>query len=67
MKNEDAATPAQRRTMPLWPDAGRALGLKKSSTYEAAKRGEIPVITIGRRKLVPIAAFERMLNGDKAA
>ena len=43
------------------PEAGRRLGLGRISSYLAAKRGELPVLKIGRRLLVPKSAFERML------
>jgi hypothetical protein len=56
----------ERLTIPLWPDAGKILGLGRSATYDAAARGEIPVIRIGRRKIVPIKRLERMINGDTA-
>ena len=52
----------ERLTMPLWPDAGKALGLGKNQTYEGARKGEIPTIRVGRRILVPLAAFNRMLG-----
>jgi excisionase family DNA binding protein len=51
----------ERATMPLWPDAGRRLGIGRAATYQAAKRKEIPTIRIGRKILVPVAALERML------
>ena len=41
--------------------AGKRLGLSRPSAYLAAKRGQIPVIKIGRRLLVPVAALEKML------
>ena len=45
------------------PEAGRIyLGLGRDASYEAAKRGEIPFIQIGRLKRVPIVAMERMLG-----
>lgn len=45
------------------PDAGRVyLNLGRNASYEAAHRGEIPTIRIGRKILVPIIALERMLN-----
>lgn len=50
--------------MPLWPDTGQALGLSRASAYDAAARGEIPTIRIGRRILVPTAALRRMLAMD---
>lgn len=43
-------------------EAGRRLGVSKNTAYAAAKRGEIPTIKIGKRLLVPLAAFERMLE-----
>ena len=42
-------------------EAGKRLGLGKTGSYEAAHRGELPVIRMGRRLLVPLAAFEAML------
>jgi excisionase family DNA binding protein len=54
-------------TMPVWPDTGRALGLSRGSTYEAIARGEIPVIRIGKRLLVPKKALAQMLEGGRAA
>jgi len=58
-----------RPTLPVWPDTALILGLSKASTYEAVHRGEIPVIRIGRRLLVPTAALRRMLllDGTPAA
>ncbi len=53
-----------RLTVISVPQAGRALGLGRWAAYEAAKRGEIPVITMGRRKLVPVRALEEMLQLD---
>jgi hypothetical protein len=39
------------------PHAGKLLGLNRNSSYEAARRGYIPVITVGRRLLVSRRAF----------
>jgi len=44
-------------------EAGEILGLSRPSAYEAVSRGDIPSIKIGRRKIVPRAALERMLAG----
>lgn len=57
-----ANTGTPRATLNLWPDTGRLLGLSRGSTYAAATRGDIPVIKIGKRYLVPRAALERLLN-----
>ncbi len=43
--------------------AAEHLGIGLNQAYEAARRGEIPTIKIGKRILVPLAALERMLQG----
>jgi len=43
-------------------EAGKRLGVGRNKAYEAARAGQIPTIRIGKRLLVPIAAFERMLE-----
>jgi Helix-turn-helix domain len=52
------------------PEAGkRYFNLAKNASYEAARRGELPVIKIGSRLRVPVVALERMLEraGTKVA
>jgi excisionase family DNA binding protein len=44
------------------PEAGRLLGLSRNAAYEAAKRGDIPTLRIGRLLLVPKIALHRMLG-----
>jgi hypothetical protein len=45
------------------PDAGRIyFDLCRNASYEAAKRGDLPVVRIGRLLRVPIAALERKLE-----
>ena len=56
------ATPQTEIVTMSVPEAGRRLGVGRNSAYEAAARGEIPTIKIGRRLLVPRVAFERMLE-----
>ena len=56
----------------IGPGSGRAtmsvdecaayLGIGRSSAYEAIHRGEIPVIKIGARYLVPRVALDDMLQ-----
>ena len=54
--------PQHERFVMTVPEAARKyLGLGRSAAYEAARRGEIPTIRIGKRLLVPIVAIERML------
>lgn len=46
-------------------ETGQLLGISRNSAYEAVRRGEIPVIRIGRRCLVPRVAFEELLASVK--
>jgi excisionase family DNA binding protein len=39
------------------PEAGALLGLNRNASYQAAKRGDIPTIRIGKLIRVPRAAF----------
>lgn len=54
-------SPISRKTISV-EEAGHQLGISRNTAYEAAGRGEIPTIRIGRRLLVPLVAFERLLN-----
>jgi hypothetical protein len=44
------------------PDAGKLLGIGRNAAYEAARRGDIPTIKIGKRVVVPTALLKRMLG-----
>jgi hypothetical protein len=45
------------------PEAGeRYFGLCRNAAYNAAARGEIPTIRIGRLLRVPVRALERILD-----
>ena len=46
-------------------EAARRLRIGRNGAYEAARRGELPVMRIGRRLLVPRVALERLLGGDR--
>jgi excisionase family DNA binding protein len=54
-----------RRTVTV-PEAGVQLGISRNAAYEAAARGEIPTLRIGKRLVVPKAALDRMLAGEAA-
>jgi hypothetical protein len=56
----------ERPVVSLWPEAGGWLDLGRSATYDAAKRGEIPTIAIGRRRVVPTAKLRVLLGLDAA-
>jgi hypothetical protein len=51
------------------PEAGKDyFGIGRNAAYEAAARGEIPTIKIGKLLRVPVVALEEMLrNPPKAA
>jgi excisionase family DNA binding protein len=44
-------------------EAAKVLGIGRNAAYQAARRGEIPTIKIGKRILVLWAALERKLQG----
>jgi hypothetical protein len=64
--NNDTKAPIGRATNPKTlsvPEAGWIyFELGRNASYEAAKRGEIPVIRIGRLLRVPIVALDRRLE-----
>lgn len=47
--------------------AAGVLGVSRGSAYEAARRGELPTIRVGRRLLVPTAALLRLIGYEPAA
>ena len=52
----------QPKTMSV-PQAGKVYyGLGKNGSYEAARRGDIPTIRVGKLLRVPVAAMERMME-----
>ena len=60
---ELAAQP-EKRTYSV-EEAGKLLGVGRNAAYDAAKRGQIPVIRIGRRLLVPKVAFDLLVENGK--
>lgn len=57
-------TEQDRKTCTI-AEAGELLGIGRASAYAAARAGQIPTIRLGRRLVVPIAALDRMLSGDR--
>ncbi len=45
-------------------ETAEIFGLSRCSAYAAVKKGEIPVVWIGRRCIVPRRALEKMLSGE---
>jgi hypothetical protein len=54
---------AEPKTLTV-PEAGRRyFDLGRNASYEAARRGDIPTIRIGRLLRVPVVQMERKLEG----
>jgi hypothetical protein len=49
------------------PAAGRMLGLGRNAAYQAAKRGDLPTLRLGRRIVVPLDPLRKKLaeSGDQ--
>ncbi len=58
--------PEERPFMSI-DETARVLGLGRSATYDAARRGELPTIRLGRRLLVPTAALRHLAGMDAAS
>lgn len=43
-------------------EAGQLLGIGRGKAYECARNQEIPCLSLGRLKLVPVPALLRMLG-----
>jgi excisionase family DNA binding protein len=46
------------------PEAAAILGISKESAYSAVRKGELPVLMLGRRYVVPTARLRQMLGVD---
>jgi len=56
-----AETKTECKTLSI-PEAGRIYyGLSRNGSYDAAARGDIPTIRVGRKFRVPVAAMENRL------
>jgi excisionase family DNA binding protein len=42
-------------------EAAKLLGISRNSAFAGVKAGEIPSVKIGHRRLVPVAALQKML------
>ena len=45
-------------------EAGELLGISRAFAYELAARGDLPVIRLGRRIMVPKVALLRLVEFD---
>jgi excisionase family DNA binding protein len=62
MPNEPLPLP-ECETISVEEAGKRYFNLSRNGSYEAAKRGDIPFIKVGRLKRVPVEAMKRRLAG----
>lgn len=60
IKGNEMTKKGHRLTLTV-EEAGKRVGLGRSASYGAVRRGELPVIRIGRKLLVPEKALELWL------
>jgi excisionase family DNA binding protein len=46
-------------------EAGRLLGIGRGKAYECVRNGEIPCLSLGRLRLVPVPALLRLLGDSE--
>ena len=63
--DENVAKLLQRPTITV-VEAGRIYGLSRNASYEAAKRGDIDTIRMGKRLIAPTAPIRRKLGIEAA-
>lgn len=44
------------------PEAALLIGLSRSTTYAAVKRGEIPSVRVGGRVLIPLRRLQELID-----
>jgi excisionase family DNA binding protein len=54
----------QKRRTRTMAEAAEVLGISIGCAYDAAKRGEIPTVKVGRLLLIPADGLDRLLSGD---
>jgi excisionase family DNA binding protein len=48
-------------------EAAQILGVSRGVAYESARRGELPVLSLGRRRLVPVPRLLALLGAQSEA
>lgn len=57
---------SERATLTI-AEAAQALGCSRGLAYKLAARGELPVLRLGRKLVVPRKRFEELLVGEVIA
>jgi excisionase family DNA binding protein len=55
----------QSRTTLTIEETAAVLGVSRASAYLLAKRGGLPVLDLGRRRVVPVVRLKKMLRGGR--
>jgi excisionase family DNA binding protein len=63
---ETASSQSDDRLVYTVAEAGAMLGISRAFAYELVGRGELPVIRLGRRRLVPKVALLAILEPDRS-
>ena len=61
MPQDQGHRPSRRLTISV-EEAAAALGISRTLAYESIRRGDLPVIRIGRRLLIPKHALDELLR-----
>lgn len=48
-------------------EAAQKLGISRNTAYACARSGQLPIIRLGKRMLVPRVALDAMVRGDLKA
>ncbi len=62
MRNATPPASTELRATLTVAEAAQVLGIGRSAAYAASRAGQIPVLRVGRRLLVPRAALEALLE-----
>ena len=46
-------------------EAAELLGISKSYAYELVRRGTIPSLELGKKRVIPKEKFKNWINGEK--
>jgi excisionase family DNA binding protein len=66
MKAKSKAAAPEPLTMTV-DEAAQKLGISRNTAYACARSGQLPIIRLGKRMLVPRVAFEAMVRGEHKA
>ena len=62
---ETVIAPSEDRLVYTVAEAGELLGISRAFAYELVARGELPVILLGLRRLVPKVALLAVLEPER--